>query len=269
MINDFLLSLGQDAWRPLLAALLLPPMPFLFLALCGAGLLRRRPAWGWLLVALGGLLIWLSNTMAFSQALRMTLLPPHRALTPKEVRELKAAPNTAIVVLGGGRTLYSADYGVADLRPLGIERLRYGLWLARETGLPVAFSGGVAHGSQKGPTEAEIAARVAERDFRQSVRWLETTSHDTRENALHTVALLRSQGITHVVVVTHYFHIARAMGNFERAVALPGPAMRLTAAPMAVMPYVSPRFSDFLPSRGGAQETSYVLHEWLGRWGGA
>lgn len=269
MINEFLLSLGLDAWRPLLAALLLPPIPFLFLTLLGAGLLRRRPAWGWPLVVLGCLLLWLSQTIAFSQALRVTLLSPVQALSLKEVRELKGAPKTAIVVLGGGRTLRSAEYGAADLRPLGIERLRYGLWLARECALPLLFSGGVAHGAPQGPTEAEIAARVAERDFRQPIRWLETTSHDTRENALHSVALLRSQGISHIVLVTHYFHMARAMGNFEKAVAQPGTPMRLTAAPMAVVPYVQPRLSDFIPSRSGAQETSYVLHEWLGRLGGA
>jgi uncharacterized SAM-binding protein YcdF (DUF218 family) len=269
MINDFLLSLGLDAWRPLLSAVLLPPMPFLFLTLCGAGLLRRRPAWGWLLVGLGSVLVWLSHTTAFSQMLRVTLLPPVQALSQKEVRELKGATSTAIVVLGGGRTLRAPEYGVADLRPLGIERLRYGLWLARESGLPVLFSGGVAHGAPQGPTEAEIAARVAERDFRQPLRWIETTSHDTRENAMHSVALLRSQGIQRIVVVTHYFHMARAMGNFERAVAQPGTPMRLIAAPMAVVPYFPPRLSDFVPTRSGALETSYVLHEWLGRLGGA
>ncbi len=269
MINDFLLSLGLDAWRPLLAALLLPPVPFLFIALCGAGLLRRRPAWGWLLLVLGGALIWLSHTSAFSQLLRVTLLPALRALTLQEVRELKGAPKTAIVVLGGGRTLRAAEYGTADLRPLGIERLRYGLWLARESGQPVLFSGGVAHGAPGGPTEAEIAARVAERDFKQTIRWQETTSHDTRENAFHSVALLRSQGIEHIVLVTHYFHMARAIGNFERAAAQAGPKVRITPAPMAVLPYSPPRLTDFVPSRSGAAETSYIMHEWLGRLGGA
>jgi uncharacterized SAM-binding protein YcdF (DUF218 family) len=269
MINEFLLSLGMDAWRPVLGALLLPPMPFLCLVLSGAGLMRRKPRWGWLLVGLGSLLIWLSHTTAFSQLLRVTLLPTVHALSIKEVRELKGAPKTAIVVLGGGRTLRAPEYGVADLRPLSIERLRYGLWLARESGLPVLFTGGVAHGATPGPTEAEIAARVAERDFRQSIRWQETTSHDTRENAMHSVALLRSQGIEHIVVVTHYFHMARAMGNFERAAAQPGTPMRVTAAPMAVLTNVQPRLTDFVPSRAGSQETSYVLHEWLGRLGGA
>jgi uncharacterized SAM-binding protein YcdF (DUF218 family) len=269
MINDFLLSLGVDSLRPMLSALLLPPMPFLFLILGGAGLLRRRPRWGWLLLGLGSTLIWLSHTTAFSQMLRATLLPPTQALSVKDVRALKGAPKTAIVVLGGGRTLRAPEYGVADLRPLGIERLRYGLWLARESGLPVLFSGGVAHGAPQGPTEAEIAARIAERDFRQTIRWLETTSHDTRENAMHSVALLRSQGIEHIVLVTHYFHMARAMGNFERAAAQPGTPMRLTAAPMAVLVNITPRLTDFVPSRAGAAETSYLLHEWLGRLGGA
>ena len=35
------------------------------------------------------------------------------------------------------------------------------IWLARATGLPIAFSGGIGWGAPPGPTESEVAAQVA------------------------------------------------------------------------------------------------------------
>jgi hypothetical protein len=73
---------------------------------------------------------------------------PATGLSSEQIAELKKSPRTAIVVLGGGRRLLAPEYGVATLTPRSIERLRYGVWLARETGLPLAFSGGVGHGAK-------------------------------------------------------------------------------------------------------------------------
>lgn len=269
MLNDFFVWLGVDAWRPALTALLLPPVPFLLLVLVGARLMFRRRLLAWSLILVAVLGIWFSCTAIASQLLSRWLLPPVRALSAGEVGDLKRAPKTAIVVLGGGRKLLAPEYGVSDLSPRSLDRLRYGLWLGRETQLPVMFSGGVGHGADGGPTEAEIAARVAERDFGRPLKWTETASRDTRENALRSVALLQQQGIERIVVVTSAFHMPRSMRNFERAVAAgagPGkPSIALVAAPMDVDVWERPGLLHFLPSRGGYQEVSVILHEWLGR----
>lgn len=269
-MNDFFVWLGVDGWRPVLTTLVLPPVPFIVLGLLGARLMVRRHLLAWGLVGLGALGTWFMCTEVAADALHKTLLPPARALTPAQVGELKRAPRAAIVVLGGGARPLAPEYGVSDLNALGLDRLRYGLHVARQTGLPVLFSGGRGHGAEPGSaSESEIAARVAERDFGRPLRWQESESRDTRENALRSVALLRAQGIEHIVLVTHAYHMPRAQRNFERAIAASGGALRLTPAPMGVRTDEPPRLADFLPSRNGYLEMRLVLHEALGRLIGA
>jgi uncharacterized SAM-binding protein YcdF (DUF218 family) len=268
-LNDIFLALGVESWKPVLAALLLPPVPLLLLALVGARLLPRRRGLGWLLLLLAWGGLWLSGTGAVRNGLLRWHLMPPPALTDAQVDELKRSPRTAIVVLGGGRRSYAPEYGTAMLHPRGVERLRYGLWLARRTGLPVAFSGGLAPGSEPGASEAEIAARVAEREFGRPLRWTEAESRDTRENAIRTVALLHPQGVQHIVLVTHDYHMRRALRNFDRALAAAGVAMRVTPAPMGLGDEAPLTLLDWLPSLSGFEQTRLTLHESLGLLAGA
>jgi uncharacterized SAM-binding protein YcdF (DUF218 family) len=270
VINDFLLWLGLDAWRPALSALLLPPVPFIVITFIGARWFARMRWRAWGMVMLGLLGTWFSCTNAVSQGLHYWLMPPTRALTTNEVADLRRAPKTAIVILGGGRRETAPEYGVSELNPVGLERLRYGLWLGTQTGLPVMFSGGLGHGGKPGQSEAEIASRTAERDFGRKLTWLEDQSRDTRENALRSVPLLRAQGIERIVLVTHAFHMARARANFERAAKAAGGApMQIINAPMGLRPWFQPRVDDFLPSREGYAFTTLTLREFFGRLIGA
>lgn len=265
-MNDIFLSLGIQSWKPFIGSLLLPPLPFLVLVLVGARLMFRRRLLAWLLVLLSVLGLWLSTTGAGATGLRLWLLPPVRALSQSAIDELKRAPKTAIVVLGGGRRVLAPEYGVATLKPDTTERLRYGLYLARQTGLPVAFSGGVGRGGEPGQTEAEIAARMAERDFARPLRWTETTSRDTRENAIDTLKILQPQGITQIVLVTTGMSMPRAVRNFERASSGP---LKIVAAPMDLPSSNRLAPHDFLPSSRGFADVREALHEWLGLLAGA
>lgn len=268
-MNDFLLWLGIDHWRPAVEALVMPPVPFLLLVLLGARMFSRYRVRAWLAVLVGSLGVWAMCTTAVGYALTHWLLPPTRSLTANEVADLKKAPRTAIVVLGAGHRDFAPEYGVSELPARGVERLRYGLWLSRQTELPVLFSGGRGHGTEPGQSEADIAARVAERDFGRALKWTESESRDTRENALRSVALLRQQGIERIVVVTHGYHMARAMDNFRRAAAQGGGNIQLVAAPMGIEPWSKARPMDFLPTAVGFQQVRLVLHEFVGRLIGA
>lgn len=268
-MNDFFLWLGIDAWRSTLAALVMPPVPFILVILLGASLFARYRVRAWLVILLGSLGVWASGTHAVGFALTHWLLPPVRSLSANEVGDLKKAPRTAIVVLGAGHRDLAPEYGVSELRTMGVERLRYGLWLSRQTELPVLFSGGRSHGSPAGQSEAEIAARIAERDFGRPLKWTETESRDTRENALRSVSLLRAQGIERIVLVTHSYHMPRALDNFRKAVAIGAAPLQLVAAPMGIEPWSRRNVRDFLPSRSGYNQVSLVLHEFIGRLVGA
>ncbi len=266
-MNELFLTLGIESWKPVLGTLLLPPVPFLVLVLAGARLMFRRRALAWLLVLLGCVGIYLSCTMAIGVLLTEGMLHPPPALGTAQLADLKRAPRTAIMVLGGGRRSLAPEYGISTLKPRSVERLRYGIWLGRETGLPVGFSGGIGYGAGPGATEAAIAARIAEREFGRPLRWTETDARDTRENAFKTVALLEPQGINQIVVVTEQYHMRRAMRNFARATE--GRQIKLIAAPMALPASGRLQAVDWLPSTVGFDATSQALHEALGLLAGA
>jgi uncharacterized SAM-binding protein YcdF (DUF218 family) len=268
-VNDLIVMLGIESWKPVIGALLLPPVPFVLMVLVGGRLMYRRRLIAWTLLFTGALGIWLMCTVAAGVALTNLLLMPPRSLSPSEVDDLKKAQKTAIVVLGGGGKPLSPEYGVADLNNFGIERLRYGVWLSRKTSLPLAFSGGIGHGGRSGPSEAEIAARIAELEFGHPLRWTETQSRDTNENAMRTLPLLKQQGIEHIVLVTHGSDMRRALAAFQRACERMSIPMKVTPAPMGMQGSYRMRARDWLPSRIGFNMVNIALHEWLGRIGGA
>ena len=268
-MNDLFVALGIESWKSILGALLMPPIPFLVMVLVGMRLVYRRRLLAWSLVLTGVAGTWLMGSTAVSIGLSRWLLTPPRALAHSEVSELKGQPHTAVLVLGGGRYLMAPEYGLSNLSILGVERLRYGVWLSKQANLPLAFSGGVGHGTDAGPSEAEIAARIAEREFGRQIKWLEGESRDTGENASRSLAVLHEVGIEHVVLVTHDFHMRRALGAFERAKQRAGLKLSVTPAPMGLPPSGPRRFVDWLPSGSGFTRTRIVLHEWVGRLAGA
>jgi uncharacterized SAM-binding protein YcdF (DUF218 family) len=270
VLNELFLRLGLEAWKPVLGALVLPPVPFLLLMLIGATQARRRPVWAWLLLLLGAAGIWLGSTVAVGEALQRTLLAPAHALTQEQLKELQVgrkagvAGGTAIVVLGGGREGYAPEYGSSNLGEPSMERLRYGLWLSRETGAPLAFSGGTGHAQVDGPGEAQVAARIAEREFGKALKWAEDGSRDTRENAARTVSLLQPEGVTRIVLVTHGWHMRRSQRAFEQAIERRGGGITVVPAPMGLARSDLSPALRWLPSSGGFRATRQALHEYAG-----
>ena len=138
--------------------------------------------------------------------------------------------------------------------------------LHRETGLPMAFSGGLGWGQRDGQPEAQIASRIAAQEFGRPLKWVEDNSRDTRENAIRTSALLRAEGITHIVLVTHGTHMPRAVKVFEESA---GTGIRIQAAPMGMAGTDMADKSSWIPSAAGFHLVRRALHEWLGMLVGA
>jgi uncharacterized SAM-binding protein YcdF (DUF218 family) len=242
------------------AALLLPPtgaFPLLLLAWW----LRRRHHWlarG--LFVLGLVAVWVGSTEFGALWLQERLLGPQQAIRVQQLQDLPSQ-QSVIVVLGAGARKLMPEYGSAQLKPLSIERLRYGIWLSRQTSIPLLFTGGAPPASHhEGSTEAGLAKRTAQQEFGFHVTWVEDKARDTRENALYTAALLRGQPIRRVIVVTHDVHMRRALRAFREA--LP-PDVQLVAAPINV-PLPDWEWRDFLPSQEGAARARYLGYEWLG-----
>lgn len=272
-MNDLFLTLGIESWKPVLGSLLLPPVPMLLLTLAGARMMLWRRGWGWMvvLVAMAGL--WLGACSATGEWFQRTLLPATTALSSERIAQLKSGATTrsgvAIVVLGGGREALAPEYGVASLSPSSLERLRYAVWLARQTGAPLLFSGGLGHAAEPGAPEADVAAEIALREFGRPLRWTETRSRDTRENAQYTVDMLRNQNVAQVVVVTHAWHMARALRAFQEASARIGAKWVIVAAPMGLAPLIERPTLRWVPSWEGFFLVRTVMREKVGWWLGA
>jgi len=275
-MNSLFVLLGIEAWKPLVAALLLPPVPFLLTAMIGTRLVFWRRTVGWLVVVLSVVALWLSACNGFAVWLRQVLLPSYPALSAEAIATLKrdaAAnaknPTVAIVALGGGRELLAPEYGLTNLQPKSLERLRYALWLSRATGAPAGFSGGVGYGQQPGASEAEIAGRIAAQEFGRPLRWVEGESRDTRENAARTVPMLRAAGVTQIVLVTHGYHMARAVRAFREAAGHGGAQIQIVPAPMGLATHETRQALRWMPSNEGFARNRHVWREAIGLLSGA
>ena len=240
----------------LATVLLVPPLNLALLAAFAFFLLRRRVGRAVVGTALVGLIVL--SLPAVGQALLVSLerLPePHAANPP-------AAPPGAIVVLSAElRYIRGPDSGLedpldADIGPLSLERVRAAAALHRRTGLPILVSGGIVH--DEPVATATVMARSLTDDFGTPPRWVETRSRDTWENARFSADMLHAAGISTVYVVTHAWHMPRALLAFRQAgiTAVPAP-VRLDAWP-------SLTWRQFVPADSGWQLSYFGFHEWIG-----
>jgi uncharacterized SAM-binding protein YcdF (DUF218 family) len=271
-VNDIFATLGLLEWKPWVAAFLLPPVPLLWLLLLAWWWQRRRPALSTLLLMGSVLALWFSQCQV-TGALLERQLTPTPSLSMQRIAELRRAgaeTRTAVVVLGGGARALASEYGESHLDDRSMERLHYGLWLARQLSVPVLVSGGTGWAQQNTPAEATVAARIASRDYGRSLRWVESASQDTRGNARLSLPMLQKDGITQVLLVTHGWHMRRALRAFDDEVQHTGMAMRVVPAPMGL---VADRHLSVLqrwvPSAEGNRRVRQALREWVGLAAGA
>lgn len=231
----------------LLGALALPPLALALVAL-GGGLAAWR-GWraGGLVAAVAALGMLVLATPFASDLLAASL--------EREAAARAAVAPAAIVILSAEAARSAAG---VDIGPLTLERLRAGAALHRRTGLPVLVSGGSLGPGE--PALATLMARSLADDFGVTARWQEVRSRDTRENAAFSAAVLRAEGVTAAYVVTHGWHLPRALEAFGRHgfAAAPAPVRPARAAPGMELPQLVPR-----ADRLGL--SWYVLREWTGR----
>jgi uncharacterized SAM-binding protein YcdF (DUF218 family) len=240
---------------PLLTTIVLPPMGPLLLAFFGLLLLasgRRLSAGLTLLLALGSL--WFVSSHASAVLLARKALPQFEAVAPEA---LSSAGVQAIVVLGGGMEPYAPEYSDPQLNARSHERLRYGIWLARKTALPIAYSGGAGWTSATTTSEALTAQKSMPDYGSLTLKWTESTSRNTEQNAQNTAKILQKDGIKKIALVTHTWHMPRAQRYFAQA------GFEVTAAPMG---YVLPQeqaWLEWLPTGTGLYASRDVLREVL------
>jgi len=231
-----------------IATFLLPPLVFLLSGVAGLYLLGRRRRLGGKLLGASLAGLWLLSTPVVSNAFLDSLKPAPVALSGRQA--------DAIVILGGGRNRDSIEYGGDTLGRYSIERVRYGAWLAKRLHKPILVTGGAPDGGSK--SEAEIMAETLRDESGVSVRWVEQLSRNTRENARNSVELLQKAGIRRIYLVTHSWHLIRAMPEFQ--------ALGLQVIPAGTGYSLDQEISplDFLPRADALEQSRLAMHEWLG-----
>jgi len=225
------------------------PTVFIALSLIGALIALRWRRAGVALALASSLCLYGAAMPVLSSYLLRRL----EAMVPRS-GDLRAAQ--AIVVLGGDVRLGDGADIPDTLGPLSLERIVFAAEAYRRLHLPVAVTGGRVRGAHA--SEGALMKAALERDFAVAVRWNEDRSRTTWENALFTARLLQPDKITTVVVVTHAWHLPRALWSFSRVglTALPWPAPLAAPQPVAA--------GDFLPSLAALRDSFYALHELIG-----
>lgn len=235
----------------LLRTLVLPPAAPLLLAAVGLYLLLRRRASagairaGWVLLLSGLASLWLLATPVVADELTR-LAQRYPALDLSHPSQAQAV----VIISGADVRDWAPEYrGPAAARQM-LDRLVYGAYVVRHTGLPVLVSGT----SQ----DALAMQAVLWRDFGIRARWVDGQSRDTFDNARFSSQLLKADGVRRIILVTSSVHEWRAVQEFV------GVGLAVEPAPAHVWAPHRHIIEDYLPDPQGMQDSADALHELIG-----
>lgn len=232
------------SWTRVVELLVIPPSGFLSLGLAGLVLARLR--WRRLGLALAAgcaLCFYLSSTPLIGEAC-LTALDRYPPIEPAA-----EASAEAVVILGAGTHRDAA--GADAVTPGGRERLAAGAEIHRRSAKPILVTG----------FSGRLMARELKRSFAVPVRWIEGQSRTTHESAVRVAPLLRGDGITRVILVTHFWHMPRAAVAFRSA------GLEVVPAPVGFLAGDRGRrgWRRVLPDRQALAFSAAAFHEAFGR----
>ncbi len=198
-------------------------------------------------------LLWLLSTPWFTFQLLDHLQKPFSPLLeiPKDA--------DVIVLLSAGHYEIANEFG-SDAMPnsAALERAHYAAWLAKKTGLPIIVSGGSVTPEEM--SEASILGAVLRDQLGVKNVLEENHSKNTEENAKFTQALMHQYGFRKPLLVTHYWHMPRAINwfRYQGIQAYAAPTARHAKGP------VEREIWQWIPQAKSLNYSSLALHEYLG-----
>ena len=203
--------------------------------------------------------LYLFSTMAVSHRLLFNL-ERYPALVDKV--KFSEPKNTAIVILGGGRLKQAPEYQNEDTpNAITLERLRYGFNLSQQYRFPILLSGGAPENDST--AEAVLMNQIMVEQFQVPVKFLETSSRNTLENAQFSSEILRRNHITHILLVTSAWHMKRALAYFRAM------GIEVTPAPTGFFhrqPFLSHPLKAFFPSAKALAQSRMAIKEFVALW---
>ena len=226
---------------------LVPPINFLLLTIVGFFMLLCGRLAGRWLVGIGiTCLILLALPVVSGTLLFLLECPP---------RSERIEPQ-AIVILGGDAFFSEGQQSTGEIGELTLERLRAGAALQHLTHLPVLTTGGSLE--PKMTPLGDLMAQSLKENFSVEPRWTESASRDTWENAQDSAAILKAAGIHSIYLVTHAWHMRRALIAFSHV------GLAVTPAPVPAANPPAFDLENFVPNASAWQTSYYALHEWIG-----
>jgi uncharacterized SAM-binding protein YcdF (DUF218 family) len=239
--------------KPYISAVMFSPALLLLGILIGLWLLNKRSKLGKSVAIFSTSLLWIFSTPTFSVWLSNNLLTQHKFIFTAQ--ELKAQGVQAIVVMGGGVETGQPD-GIQQLQSTALDRLRHGIEISRKSGIPLMVTGGKGWGAKAGSeNEAEISSRVAREVFQFEIKWTESESRDTQENASNSKQLLSKQGISKIALVTHSWHMPRSLKAFQKV------GFEVIPATMGFVVDRKVELLSLLPNSGALDRTFMTFRE--------
>ena len=231
--------------KTLLKHLVLPPAGPMLLALIGIALINRRRvlARTFMITGIGSL--WLMSIPPISNAIAGLAqhYPP--------VDLVSASGAQAIVILGGGgQRAFAPEYGGPAADALLLERLTYGAFLSRKTGMPILVTGFFV--------EAQAMHDTLQRNFGIDARWVDNRAYDTYENARNSAQLLKADGVHQIILVTHASQMWRAVHEFADA------GIESFPAPLGMRVDHEPGVARYLPNASALERSCSAVNELLG-----
>jgi uncharacterized SAM-binding protein YcdF (DUF218 family) len=231
--------------KTLLRELILPPAGPLLLALLGLVLLKVRPRLARIFIVAGLASLWLLSTPIVSDVLTglVELYPP---------LDFRLAANAqAIVILGGGgQRAFAPEYQGPAAEPFMLERLSYGAYIAKKTGLPILVTGF--------SLEARAMHDSLQRNFGIETRWIDDQAYDTFQNARNSARILTAESVRRIILVTRATHLRRSVREFTDAGfdVVPAPVGILAARDIGVL--------EFIPNPDALLRSHAAIYELIG-----
>jgi uncharacterized SAM-binding protein YcdF (DUF218 family) len=232
--------------RILLRTLILPPACLLILGFAGLLLAWRYRRLGAAITALSLAALWLLSTAVIADSLER-LADHYPALDLSH----SVAAQAIVILGGGGYREFAPEYRGPAPDYAMYERLAYGAYVARRTGLPVLVTG---NGKEALTMQVSLG-----RDFGVQTKWLDDRSEDTYDNAHNCAAILRGAGISRVVLITSDTHLWRAAHEFQAA------GLSIVPAPVGVPAPIEIGAMRYVPTASALSRSYRAVYELVGQ----
>lgn len=230
-----------------------------FFAVCALWMLLGWRARAARVVSVAGASFYLfASVPAVPELVSWPLLAGFRPLRPTDV----GTGRTAIVVLGSGSvsvrdwqgTRFSTTDPIASSRVLEATRVDRLLPAA----IVISSGGNTRADDTRVPTGESMGQVLRQLGVPAERLVVETTSRNTRDEALLVAAILAEHRIEHAVLVTSDVHMRRSLGAFKAVGVQALPA--IARSPLADAPAIA----RWIPGDRGLSYSGLVAHEYLG-----